>query len=294
MARGATSAGTPGPGSREGPVPIIFGPLMPGLLDHLLFAALVLLGPVWARTFGYRRLLRASAGELSQVRLSVYRGAMAIQWTLAAAALVLWAARQRPWPALGLDLPPTPGLAGVLAGSAIVIALVWRQRAGVLRSDDGLADVRERMRHVEPMLPHSRPELNGFYLLSLTAGICEELLFRGFMLWYLNQYMALIPAVAVAAVVFGVGHAYQGSRGIVLTGIVGAFFAAVYLVSGSLFPGMLLHALMDAHSGHLAHVALVRGAERDAARAEAEPGLPEPPPPAGTTERGTAPGEESV
>ena len=53
------------------------------------------------------------------------------------------------------------------------------------------------------------------------------------------------------SLVFGFGHAYQGVRGMFTTAIVGAFFSAVYLLTGSLYAGMLMHALMDAHSGHL-------------------------------------------
>ena len=45
-----------------------------------------------------------------------------------------------------------------------------------------------------------------------------------------------------------------------LTGVVGAFLAVLYLVSGSLIAPMILHALMDMRSGQLAHVALSREA----------------------------------
>lgn len=247
---------------------------MLGLLDHVLFAALVVLGPLWASSFGYRRLLRAAPGRLPAVRLSVYRGAMAIQWSLVAVLAALWVVGRRPASGLGLVPHPTWGLAGVLVGSAIVIVMVWRQRTQVLRDDEALDGVRAQLRHVEPMLPHDRRELRHFYGLSLTAGVCEELLYRGFMIWYLTHFLALIPAAAVTSVIFGIGHSYQGPRGIALTGLVGAFFAAVYLISGTLYPAMLLHVLMDVHSGHLAFRALTRAAERDViARREAEAAL---------------------
>jgi uncharacterized protein len=247
---------------------------MLGPLDHALFVALVLLGPVWAASFGYRRLLRAAPDRMPAVRRSVYRGAMAIQWTLVAVLAALWIVGRRPPSGLGLVPHPTWGLAGVLLGSAIVIVMVWRQRTQVLRDDEALDGVREQLRHVEPMLPHDRRELRHFYGLSLTAGICEELLYRGFMIWYLTHFLALIPAAAVTSVVFGIGHSYQGPRGMALTGLVGAFFAAVYMISGTLYPAMLLHVLMDAHSGHLAQRALERAAERAAvARSDAESAL---------------------
>jgi membrane protease YdiL (CAAX protease family) len=231
---------------------------MLGVFDHVLAAILVVLGPVWAATFGYRRLLRAPEARRSSVRRSLYSVAIAMQWSLTAVALILWLVNSRPWNALGLQPLPTAGLGGVVLGTAIVIALVWRQRVRALADDEALAEVRARMRHVEPMLPHDSSELRLFYALSVTAGICEEVLYRGFMLWYLGHYLGIVPAVLVAAVIFGVGHSYQGPRGVVLTAAVGGFLAVVYLVAGSLYPCFVLHALMDVHSGHLAQVALRR------------------------------------
>ena len=100
------------------------------------------------------------------------------------------------------------------------------------------------------MLPHDERELRWFGAVAVTAGICEELLYRGFMIWYLQHWLPLVLAVALAAIIFGFGHFYQGTRGMILTAVVGAFLAATYLVSGSLFAPMAIHALMDLYSGH--------------------------------------------
>jgi membrane protease YdiL (CAAX protease family) len=51
--------------------------------------------------------------------------------------------------------------------------------------------------------------------------------------------------VAVAAVAFGLAHAYQGVGGIVLTGVLGGVLAALYLSTGSLLLPVLLHAVID-------------------------------------------------
>ena len=47
-------------------------------------------------------------------------------------------------------------------------------------------------------------------------------------------------------------HLYQGARGVVVTTLLGAFLAAVYFVTGSLYAAMLIHALMDLHTGDMA------------------------------------------
>jgi len=231
---------------------------MPGLLDHVLFVTLAVLFPLRAGTFGFRRIRLASAEARPRVRLSVYRQAMVIQWALALSALGMWVSRAREWEGLGLVPRFGWGFRGVLAGLLIAGLAVVRQRIQVMRDGDALARLRIRMSRLELMLPHSRAELSLFFKLSITAGICEELLYRGYLIWYLSHWFSIYPAAAIASLLFGIGHVYQGWRGVITTGVVGAFLSAVYLLSGSLYLGMIMHALMDAHSGHLMQVAYER------------------------------------
>jgi membrane protease YdiL (CAAX protease family) len=106
-------------------------------------------------------------------------------------------------------------------------------------------------RHFEGLpgfLPDTAVERFGFALLSLTAGVCEEALFRGFLIRYLHEgplALPLLPALAAASLAFGLGHLYQGGRAVLSTGLAGAAFGLVFLLSGSLIPGIVLHALID-------------------------------------------------
>ncbi len=228
---------------------------------------LAVLFPLRAATFGFRRLQLASPDERPQVRRSVYRQAIAIQWALAFVTLALWAAFRREWEGLGLVPRLGWGLAGVLVGMLAAGLAVLRQRRQALADDDALARLRGRMGRLELMLPHTREELALFLKLSLTAGICEELLYRGYLIWYLSHWLPIYPAAALASLLFGIGHLYQGWRGVLTTGFVGAFLSAVYLLTGSLYAGIVFHALMDAHSGQLMQAAY----ERERALAAAEP-----------------------
>jgi hypothetical protein len=231
---------------------------VPNPIDHAIFVLLAVLFPIWAAIFGTRRLKRAAPEDLPRVRLSTYRRAMAIQWTLTAAVIGLWVLNSREFSGLGLVPHLNPGLAGVVFGMAIVAIAVVRQRSAALADDEALARLRSRVGKLELMLPHSREELAWWYRLSVTAGVCEELLYRGYLIWYLSHWLGFITAAGVAAVLFGVGHSYQGARGMLWTGAAGLFFGAVYLLTRSLFASMVIHALMDVHSGHLAYVAFGR------------------------------------
>jgi membrane protease YdiL (CAAX protease family) len=234
-----------------------------------LFLVLAVAMPVRASVSGMRRLRRAPPGDLPRVKLAVYRHAMLLQWTVVAALTALWQSGHRPWSALGVVPRLTGGLAGVVAGVAIVVAVMVRQ--GVLAPGDeaALERVRDRTRHVERMLPATLTERSWFFSLAVTAGICEEVLYRGYLIWYLiawawayAPHQAFLVAAAASSLVFGLGHSYQGWRGALVTTAVGGFLAAVYWITRSLFAGMLIHALMDVHAGYLSHLAY-RGAAGD-------------------------------
>jgi len=236
-----------------------------GWLDHLLFLALAVVFPVRASAFAMRPLQRASEADLPRVKLAVYRRAIALQWTAVALVAVLWLATHRSWGSLGLVPRLGGGLVGVLLGILLVVGvLLWR---GLLKPADeaSLEHVRRSTRHLERMLPTTERERSWFFALAGTAGICEEVLYRGYLIWYLVAWVWLFAphhtfllAAFGASLVFGLGHAYQGARGVLLTAAVGVFLAAVYWITRSLFAGMLVHALMDLHAGYVSHLAYRR------------------------------------
>jgi membrane protease YdiL (CAAX protease family) len=231
---------------------------VPVLFDHVFAFVLAVLFPVRAALFGYRRLTGAAPDEVPRIRLWLYKQGIAIQWTLAFLCVALWAWQHRPWAVLGVVPKLTWALGGVALGLAIVVLYIGRERKKALADDEALARLREQMRRLERMLPRSETDLRWFEWLSITAGICEELLYRGYLIWYLTHWMGVMPAAVIASVVFGCGHAYQGPRGILLTTVVGLFMSAVYLLTGSLYASMVIHALMDIYSGHTSRAAFAR------------------------------------
>jgi membrane protease YdiL (CAAX protease family) len=220
-----------------------------GPADHFLVALLVLLLPPRAWV-SFRALRRASPEQQPRLRRRIYIAAGTSQWILCALLVFYWARMHRQWTALGVVPVISPGAIGVLIGIAIVAGVMV---AGARRGDPAAAleHARHRLQPLESMLPHTRSELALFRGLSVTAGVCEELLFRGFLIWYFGNYTGLIQAALLSSLAFGIGHAYQGPRGIALTALVGTFMSAVYLLTGSLLLPMLIHAAMDLHVGSL-------------------------------------------
>ena len=232
---------------------------MPTVWDHVVAIVIALAYPIRG-AFALRRRLHGSSDDLSKLRLRTYRIAMAALWASALAIVALWIANGRTWGMVGLVPVFSGGTVGILFGLVVVAAVALRQaRAGV---DERQAEVmKRRIGGGVRLMPHSGRELGEFSLLAITAGICEEVIYRGFFVWYLQALgLPLLPAAGVSCVVFGFAHLYQGVRGVILTTVIGAFLSGVYLLSGSLFPGMLIHALMDLYTGRLMFEVLRREA----------------------------------
>ena len=177
------------------------------LVDHALFLILaVVLGP--RAYFAFRRLRASGPGEQAARRTHAYRMAMISQWTLSAALLANWVVKARGWESLGVVPRLTPGAVGVAAGLIIVIGLMMIQNRRPAARERAMERTRERVRALAFMMPHSARELRLFVALSVTAGICEELLFRGFMMWYLAHWTGEVQAALLSSVLFGLGHAY--------------------------------------------------------------------------------------
>lgn len=110
---------------------------------------------------------------------------------------------------------------------------------------------------LDVMLPVSDKERKLWNLVSISAGVCEELLFRGFLFFSLREFLPELPIVIIIIItsfVFGLWHTYQGLKGMGVTFFIGLLFSSLYLSIGSIIPIIILHILMD-WSAKDAHVA---------------------------------------
>jgi membrane protease YdiL (CAAX protease family) len=127
----------------------------------------------------------------------------------------------------------------VVAGVLLVLNRLLGENAGGLRA-------------VKALLPQGPLEMTAWVVLCVTAGFCEEFLFRGYLQ---RQFLALTGraewAIVLQALVFGAGHGYQGMKGMIIIAIYGAMFGILAAMRKSLRPGMIQHAGQDIFSGIL-------------------------------------------
>jgi membrane protease YdiL (CAAX protease family) len=223
---------------------------MPNAVDVTLVAALVLWA-AWDHFMTWPRLMRAESRGEPGVRARLYREVGLAEWGLSAAVLAAWLAAHRPLATLGLAPPTGARLAvgaALCTGLALLMVAQSRQVAALTPERRQRAGARLSA-PIRLLVPRTRAEWTGFLALSVTAGFCEELLARGFLIWFIATWTGPWIALVLSSALFGLGHGYQGWSGIVKTGVVGLVMGAVYLGTHSLLPGMVLHALIDAGSG---------------------------------------------
>ena len=98
-------------------------------------------------------------------------------------------------------------------------------------------------------MPTTDAEQRWWNALSLTAGVCEELLYRGYLWFYLGRYIPMPYVALLASLFFGLGHLCLGPPHALRTFLLGLAFWGLYLLTGSILPGMVLHALIDVRAG---------------------------------------------
>lgn len=122
-----------------------------------------------------------------------------------------------------------------------------------------LDELRTRLAKLSHFFPYGRSEIIAFFVMAVSAGICEEILYRG---WLLNLVGALTGSMwlglALSSIAFGLGHAYQGPLGILSTGFVGLLLGLVFVWIGSLVPVQILHAFINLSSGLMCAYLLAR------------------------------------
>jgi membrane protease YdiL (CAAX protease family) len=110
------------------------------------------------------------------------------------------------------------------------------------------------------LLPQRPLEMIVWVILAITAGFCEEVIFRGY---FQRQFFALTGkaewAIALQALIFGMAHIYQGVKGALTIAIYGAMFGVLAAARKSLRPGMIQHGGQDIFSGIVGSILKKRG-----------------------------------
>ncbi len=98
------------------------------------------------------------------------------------------------------------------------------------------------------LLPSNENEYRWSIGASFAAGICEEIVYRGFLYWMLIHFMHFIPAIFIANLIFGLCHYGTGFKNAFLAFSLGLLLSTIFLFTESLWVLMLIHVLIDIYS----------------------------------------------
>lgn len=178
----------------------------------------------------------------STTRLSVYLNTGLLLWSVFFLILsAQWAARE-PFSKIGFVAPrmsdPLIAFGFLFVANITLNGLAWALASIGLESPELT---------IQALLPVTLSERIGWILLSISAGICEESCFRGFLLVKATKWLGgrWWPAVIASSVAFGIGHLYQGTSGAILIAIYGGMFCVLRIWRGSLWPGVWAHIWQD-------------------------------------------------
>ena len=193
------------------------------------------------------RSLRSGAG-MDLPRTSLYGSICASLWVLAALGFLVVKIDRQTLADVFVTWTPFEGSASRFPAWTISLAvagLLIFALSHLLRRRMGLPDEEAALQRLRPRSPAETAWI--LLIVSPTAGICEEFLYRGFLM----SRIAMIAgssgfAAVLAAAVFGLAHAYQGRLGAARAAAISLVLALPVVATGSLLPAMAAHALIDA------------------------------------------------
>jgi uncharacterized protein len=226
----------------------------------LIFLFLGVVVP-WRGHVRLRKLLARPAVDTTE-KLTLYAATIAFQWLMLG--LVSWRALARGLTPAELGLTGHLGtkiLVAGLFGGGIIGGLQWLNLRRMGKMEGAAPDLMRKL--TSRILPQSLVELLPYLALAVTAGVCEEFLYRGFAMAALSRVgLPIWLVVLLTSALFGLAHAYQGRAGVLGTGVLGVLMASARIVYSSLAPVMIWHTAVDVVAG-IAGPKYLRAATRD-------------------------------
>ena len=188
-------------------------------------------------------------------------------WGCSLLVMASWILEGRPLAVLGLGMATGWRLGVPLALTAALAVAQFRAGLQISRLPDR-TKLRERLGTTGDVVAHSASEIPLFSLAAVSAGFCEELLCRGFVIWLFEPFAGWWIAAFVSLAIFTLAHWYQGKDGMIKCALLGAVMTVTVALSHSLWPAIVLHTVIDLMA---AWVGWQLFRDRDTAPAATEP-----------------------
>lgn len=165
--------------------------------------------------------------------------------------LTSWNLSHKPWDLLGFRYPEVEEK--VIYISLLLIILYIGETIYGLINRKYLND---KIQELSYIIPLNLYEYKHYIFLAFTAGICEEIVFRGFLIRYLEVFLTPLSysdilAIVIPGLAFAISHLYQGWWSVLKIFIIAILFGCIFYLSGSLLWIVIIHILVDLISGSM-------------------------------------------
>ncbi|WP_409305007.1 CPBP family intramembrane glutamic endopeptidase [Peribacillus sp. SCS-155] len=209
----------------------------------ILLLFLVGIYPFWDKK--YTRKLEVTQQERD--RIAYFKYVIYSEWTVALLIVAVVAVTSTTFTDIGFSLPAenssqslgimTGFLVAVFGTMFLMMKLPFYQRYQQKQAEP-----------VSYLFPTGKLDKRFGIMAAITAGICEEIIYRGFLMHFLSSspfHLEDLILGLTAAAIFGLAHYYQGWKGVLGTALVGFALSRVYVSTGSLLFPILLHIAID-------------------------------------------------
>ena len=217
-------------------------------LVDIVMLAIIVIGLPLETVINLKKVRATLTSGAPDVRVKHYTSTIMLLWGLAIPILVLWAVSNRGWDMLGFQIETgqMPLVGWSLAG--LMVAFFIFQYAMISTSEGARLQLRDGIAGNKVMagfMPQRHDERHLFNLLGITAGITEEIIFRGYLIWAFSLVMPLWAAALASLIVFTFLHLYQGAKNLPAIFIIGGALTLVFVLSGSIWPAIAVHIFVD-------------------------------------------------
>lgn len=228
--------------------------ISPTIADHVVMVIMGIILPAFAVTQSQPEMEEMEFDTQSKVDLYYSNGLT--MWILTLIISFVWFFSGRPMYEIGFEFPQFNGSLWMILtlGFVVIYGLdAWNE----IRNDTKKQETKKRLQEDVPFLPTTNLELQHFAILSLTAGFCEEVIFRGYFIQYFLSFTGTSPtgqfvAIVLPGVIFALSHLYQGWKAVAKIMILAIVFGYIFIETQSIWIVVILHFLVDLIGGYLA------------------------------------------
>jgi len=216
--------------------------------DHIVFLLAGIVFPLFSLSAG-----RMTSEDTEHLNLPpkkyIYLHNALMMVTITLVLVTSWNFTKKPWDLLGFTMPEWSLIAAVCTGFLLVVYM-----SDLLFTFLNRNKAAEELDDLSSIIPTNWSEYRYFISIAFSAGICEEIIFRGFMISYIMAFLPSISwapaaAIIIPAISFSISHMYQGWKAVAKIGIIACLFGIIFYKTGSLVPVMIIHTIIDLISG---------------------------------------------